>query len=149
MDVRASDTIDKIMEACDLMTDVKVMAPLQSGRTLSDYDIQNGSTLFLVRTSFPITIKPQEGSSFKLYLHPSDTIGMVKQMIEPRTTKIGLPLGIPPDLQRLRFDGVELENERKIIHLPINQFSILRLRWSNLDLERRSFVDIVGPNANA
>ena len=50
-------------------------------------------------------------------------------------TSQNLPLGIPPQLQRLLFNGLALPNESKISDHPIFHQSMLSLRWSNLDME--------------
>ena len=131
----ASDAIESVLDAHHFRSNVAVMAPLQGNRPLSDYHIQNGSTLFQVKTSLSLQIKPQEGRRFDLDVQASDTIGRVKQMIKPKTANENLPSGIPPQLQRLRFDGKDLPNESKISDHSILHQSMLSLRWSNLDME--------------
>ncbi|XP_078740965.1 polyubiquitin-like isoform X2 [Lampetra fluviatilis] len=103
---------------------------LQDDRTLSDYNIQAGSTLHLVlrlrgggsdaddELRYNITMLP--GKIITIDWNPSDTIETIKVKIQAKE-------GIHPNKQRLFFYGRELENGGTVCDYDIQAKSTLHL----------------------
>ena len=116
LNAHGEDTIDRVKAKIEvhegIPPDHHVFAKLEGGRKLSDYNLPNGCTLHLIKTSFRIRVKPQEGDIFTLHhrFEASDTIDNVKAKIQDET-------GCPKQLQSLGFrccvklvDGLTLSN---------------------------------------
>ena len=84
---------------------------LEDEHTVNDYNIQNESALMLHLTDdmdVQLFVNILTGKIFILHVHMWDTIAKVKKKIQDRE-------GIPPDQQRLVYDGTWWEDDRRTL----------------------------------
>ena len=111
---------------------------LEDEKTLSDYNIQSESTLYLLlrlRGGMQIMIHTTGEPTITLEVEPADSIENVKQKIEVRK-------GFSLDRQRLRFGGRQLEDGRTLSDYNIQHEATLWLwvRCFNIEPPHTIFI---------
>ncbi|KAK7108511.1 polyubiquitin-like [Littorina saxatilis] len=96
---------------------------MDDGRSLTSYSVKDGDTLhLLIRSVVPmqIFVKSLIGKTVTLDVNASDTVLQLKRQVEEREE-------IPPDMQRLIFNGKQLEDERTLASYNITRLATLHL----------------------
>ncbi|KRX10539.1 hypothetical protein PPERSA_05359 [Pseudocohnilembus persalinus] len=97
---------------------------LKDEKTLKDCNIQRYQTIHLLiklDKSFKIFVKNQsQQTTITINVQPSDSIEYVKDQIQQKEQ-------IPPDQQRLQFNGKQLENGKTLQNYNIQEESILHM----------------------
>ncbi|XP_052217000.1 polyubiquitin-B-like [Dreissena polymorpha] len=103
---------------------------LEDCRTLSYYNIQKKSTLSLVLRlpdRIKIFARTVTGKTISLEVEPTSSIANVKAMIQDKQ-------GIPPDQQRLMFNGNELEDNCYLSTYNIQRDSTLHVQLKSIQI---------------
>ncbi|BBN19566.1 ubiquitin-like protein Nedd8 [Marchantia polymorpha subsp. ruderalis] len=96
---------------------------LEDGKTLSDYNIQEESTvdlLWRLRGGTMIKVKTLTGKEIEIDIEPTDTIERIKERVEEKE-------GIPPVQQRLIFAGKQMNDDKTARDYNIEGGSVLHL----------------------
>jgi len=113
---------------------------LEDGCTLKEYNIQEESTLGLIRSrlrpGMHIVVKMMTGKTITLEVEPETSIEAAKSKIQEKE-------GIPPDQQHLVYGGKELEDGRTLKEYKIQNESILGLLIRRLQPGMQIFVKMM------
>ena len=120
--------------------------PLHDEKTLSDYNVQKGSTLqLLLKLRFPqylkIFVTTVSGKPFTLDVHGCDTIKKLKAEIKDKK-------GIPSHQQKLTFKGKLLEDGRKVSDYPIQNSNIIHLELKLSKNTNENWLKVTGETKN-
>jgi hypothetical protein len=129
MDVNTAHTVDWVTALIGVKepipSDHHLFVKLEGGRPLSDYNLPEGARVYLMKTSYRIKVKPQEGEVFQVDVEAGDTIGNVKAKIELITK-------LPPRTQSLGFQRKEeLLDWATLSDYAIKSLSLVRLTWTD------------------
>ena len=88
---------------------------------LVSFEIKNGDIIELIdRKTFPIHIKTLTGKTVDINVAPFDDIEYIKYLFQDKE-------GVPPDQQRLIYNGVMLKDNKTIFDYKIEKESTLHL----------------------
>ena len=88
---------------------------------LVSFEIKNGDLIELIdRKTFPIHIKTLTGKTVDINVAPFDNIEYIKSLYQDKE-------GVPPDQQRLIYNGVMLKDNKTIFDYKIEKESTLHL----------------------
>jgi len=89
--------------------------------SLVSFEIKNGDIIELIdRKTFPIHIKTLTGKTIDINVAPFDNIEYIKSLYQDKE-------GVPPDQQRLIYNGVMLKDNKTIFDYKIEKESTLHL----------------------